>query len=166
MFKSDPGLIPIPQKPDLWFLDKPLVWEQAGLTITIPVGFISDDASIPKFLDWIPFLDRQGLSRRPGLLHDGIYSIGRHIGKDGADRILRAACLVEGMLPWQAWCIYQGVHLGGQSSWDSDAREGNTNAVDTGDFVTAALFEELTGSKGDPYQTWLDSGVSIYRNTP
>lgn len=166
MFKTDPGLVPIPQKPDLWFLDRALVWTQPGLVVTIPVGFITDDSSIPKLLDWIPFLDRQGLSRRPGLLHDGLYAIGRRRGKPWADAVLRAACLSEGMSAFGAACIYQGVHLFGQTSWDADARAGTLAAVTSGDFVGADLFAALTGMSGDPYKIWTDSGASIFTVIP
>ena len=165
MFKSDPGLVAIPQRLDFWFLDRPLIWTQAGLVITIPMGFITDDASIPKFLDWIPFLDRQGLSRRPGLLPDGIYAIGRTRGKDWADGVLRAACRSEGMNAFQAGCIYQGVHVFGNSSWNSDARYTTADA-NAGDFVDTPQFKALTGLELDPYRAWLESGASIYTAVP
>jgi hypothetical protein len=165
MFKSDPGLVPIPNRPDFWILDRPLVWTQAGLVITIPLGFITDDASIPKFLDWVGFLDRQGLSRRPGLLHDGLYAIGRLRGKDWADSVLREACRSEGMNAFQSTCIYQGVHLFGNSSWNADARYTGADA-NPGDFVDADTFKMLTGTAGDPYRAWIDAGASVFSVVP
>ena len=145
MFTTNVGLIPIPDHPDIWYLDASLTWVDAEVRITIPAGYITDDASVPKFLDWVPFLDRQGLSRRPGILHDGIYGLGRERGKDFADGILRAACLSEGMSAFQAACYYQGVHLFGTSSWAGD------NRVTSVDFV-ANIF----------YRTWLANGATIY----
>lgn len=121
MFRTDPPLVPIVDKPDLWWLEQPLVWSDDARTITIPAGFITDDASIPKVFDWIPALDRQGLSRRPGLLHDGLYSLGREYGKDFADHMLFVSCCAEGVSPGWASAIWWGVHLGGQSGWDQDA---------------------------------------------
>jgi hypothetical protein len=139
MFLTDPGLVPIPQVPDLWYLDGPLVWVDAAVRIVIPAGFISDDASVPKFLDWVPFLDRQGLSRRPGLMHDGLYSLGRGRGKDWCDLMLREACVAEGLTPFQAGCYYQGVHLFGGSSWSADAQHGIwPGSVVEGDFISQA----------------------------
>lgn len=155
MFVTDPGLVPViaPGQPgtvpDLWYLDGPLVWKK-GITITIPAFFISDDASIPKILDAIPFLDRQGRSRRPGLGHDGLYSLGREKGKEWCDRMLQAFCLAEGMTAFQAGCYYQGVHLFGASSWASDERAGVVG-ITSGDFFT-----------DDAYKAWVAAGSTIY----
>jgi hypothetical protein len=151
MFLTDPGLVPVPGKPDLWWLDGPLVWADQDVTITVPQGFISDDASVPKVLDWIPFLDRQGLSRRPGLAHDALYSLGRTRGKAYADSMLRAFCLAEGMNAFQAGVYYQGVHLFGASSWAADARAGSFGVVGSGDFIS--LFA---------YQAWIAGGHTIF----
>lgn len=142
MFRTNPGLVPIVEHPDLWYLDGPLVWVELGLTITVPPGLITDDASIPKFLGWVPFLDRQGLSRRPGLLHDALYVLGRDKGKDFADVRLRAACLAEGMKHDHAEAIYLGVHLGGAQGWSEDADKGHVGGpLVIGNFVTQAYYD-------------------------
>lgn len=152
MFLTDPGMVPIVDKPDLIWLGGPLVWQDPVRSIIrIPAGFISDDASIPRFLDFIPFLDRQGLSRRPGLLHDGAYALGRSKGKDWCDELLRDACIAEGMTPHEAWLYYQGVHLFGQPSYDADAKEGVFGAIESGDFFTEEAF-----------QAWRTAGASIF----
>lgn len=147
---TTPGMVPIAAEADLFYLDGPLVYRDGDLTITIPAGFITDDASVPKALDWVPFLDRQGLSRRPGLLHDGIYSLGRDKGKEWADRMLERACIAEGMTAWQARCYYLGVHLFGASSWAKDGAGGRIGA-DSGDFISLAY-----------QQAWIAAGASIY----
>ena len=153
MFLTDPGMVPICDKPDLIWLDGPLVWQDPNRgIIRIPAGFISDDASTPRFLDWIPFLDRQGLSRRPGLLHDGVYALGRVKGKDWCDELLRDACIAEGMTAREAWCYYQGVHLFGQSSYDADAKEGVYGAIESGDFYTEKDFNN-----------WVADGATVFR---
>lgn len=151
MFQTDPGLVPIPDQPDLWYLDGPLVWVGQGLTITIPTGFITDDASIPKFLDWIPFLDRQGLSRRPGVCHDGLYSLGRIKGKAFSDMMLEQFCLDEGMKEWQAAAYYYGVHWFGDSSYAGDSNHGTINPATIGDFINKGCFDK-----------WVANGQSIY----
>lgn len=150
MFTTDPGMVPMTDHADLWYLDGPLIWVQPMLTITIPAGFISDDASIPHMLDWIPYLDRSGPSRRPGILHDGIYSIGRERGKDFADSILEVACMAEGMSAGEAATYHDAVHYFGQSSWDKDARVG-TQGVSSGDFITTAAYEAFKTQGGSIY---------------
>jgi hypothetical protein len=150
-FLTDVGLVPLVRRPDLWWLDGPLVYQRAdGIKITAPKGFITDDASIPKFLDWIPALDRQGLSRRPGLIHDALYAMGRTKGKDFCDQTLREMCEVEGISPFWSGAIYQGVHWGGGSSWSSDATE--AKHIDRqGSFITLA-----------DYRNWVVAGASVF----
>jgi hypothetical protein len=161
MFLSDPGLCPLTivmkgggvyPVPDLWYLDAALEWKSPDVHIIVPAGFVSDDASTPKFLDWVPFLDRQGLSRRPGLAHDAIYSLGREKGKAWADMMLEQFCLAEGMNRFQASVYYQGVHLFGGPSWISDERQG-TPGITGGDFFTE-----------EAYEAWVKSGATIYRS--
>lgn len=115
-----------------------------------PQGFITDDASIPKSLDWITPLDRQGASRRPGLLHDAIYSLGRERGKAWADDCLRRMCLAEGMSKVGAELIYLGVHWFGDEAWESDA-EAAAQIDREGSFVTKAA-----------YDAWVKLGKKVF----
>lgn len=163
MFLTDCSLTPLTRPiagggtytiPDLWYTSgDDLVWQDVEFgRITVPQGFITDDASVPKFLDWIPFLDRQGLSRRPGIAHDALYSLGRIKGKDWCDRFLKAACMAEGMKPWQARAYYQGVHLFGDRPWADDAWRGVYGATTSGDFVTPQA-----------YAAFIAGGKSIFK---
>lgn len=161
MFKTDPGLVPLlyangETVPDLWYLDRPLVWTepQSGVTMIVPTGFITDDASIPKFLDWIPFADRQGASRRPGIMHDALYSLCRERGKDWADQWLRRACLSEGMPQFGAWLIKTAVHVFGNGAWNGDADKA-ADINREGSFVTEAAYDD-----------WVDHGKTIFYNSP
>lgn len=116
MFKSDLNLIAIAKQPGLWRFGAPLVWDD----IIVPIGFITDLASIPHMLDWLPSLSPDGLSRRPAALHDWLYGGDRTRGKDEADRILRAALVAEGMGNIGAFEYWYAVSKFGQSSWDDD----------------------------------------------
>jgi hypothetical protein len=152
MFETDLCLRAL--TPDLWALTAPLVFRTdpgpAGLTpitITIPVGFITDLASIPHIVDWIPFLDRTGASRRAGALHDGLYALGRARGKDWCDHMLAVALEADGFRPWQAQTYYRAVNLFGGSSWLSDAREGLYNeSIVSGDFASRAEFDAFVAA--------------------
>ena len=140
--------------PDLWALTAPLVWEDDTGRLEIPKGFITDLASIPHVIDWVPFLDRTGLSRRAGALHDGLYALGRERGKDWCDTMLKLALEAEGMKPWQAKAYWSAVHYFGSPSWTSDAREGVFGglAIVSGDFSNAS-----------DYAAWIQGGRTIFK---
>lgn len=134
MFRSELNLIAMDGRPDLWRVAAPLIWESAGQRVTVPVGFITDLASIPHLIDWVPDLDRDGLSRRAAVLHDALYALGRERGKDYADSLLRAALIADGMGNIGAFEYWYAVHAFGQSSYDSDAHPQNGS----GGFYTTA----------------------------
>lgn len=129
MFKTDLNLVEVNGAPDLWWFGAPLIWEEPGLRITVPAGFITDLASIPHWLDWIPFLDRTGNSRRPAAVHDALYAMGRDHGKDFADAFLREALLAEGLSGFQAWCYWAAVHYFGASSYQGDGAPGHKDFI-------------------------------------
>lgn len=107
---------------DLWVVAHPFVWTDLEFgTITVPVGMLTDLASIPRALRNIPGLDPDGESRRCATVHDFLYdrAEGRAKGKDFADRFLRAALIAEGCDAITADLFYAAVHEFGQSSWDA-----------------------------------------------
>lgn len=120
MFQSDLNLIAIAGAPDLWRYGAPLVWAAGGIIHTVPTGYITDLASIPHLIDWLPNMDRTGLSRRPAALHDWLYGGDRTRGKDYADATLRAALIAEGMSGVGAFEYWYAVSKFGRSSWDGD----------------------------------------------
>ena len=105
---------------DFWFLDAPLIWKDPIFgTLTVPVGFRTDIASIPRLFRNLPFLDRDGLSRRAACMHDWLYAW-QMKGKDAADRFLRAALLWEGASAATAAAFYYAVHLFGSGPYNRD----------------------------------------------
>lgn len=111
-------------EPDLWTVAAPLVWECPAGHITVPAGFVTDLASIPRVLRNLPWLDPNGLSRRPAVLHDYLYGSnpGRVFGKQFADSLLASALVSEGASQTVAQTFYYAVHWFGASSWDDDGR--------------------------------------------
>lgn len=110
-------------EPDLWTVVAPLIWCDATYgRLVVPAGFVTDLASIPRMFRNLPWLDPNGLSRRPAVVHDWLYGsrIGRRFGKQFADSFLRSALLSEGATKKAAAAFYFAVHLFGQSSWDDD----------------------------------------------
>lgn len=119
MFLTDLELIAEPQ-PDIWRVGAPLVWcDPTFGRLEAPVGFKTDLASIPRALRNLPFLDPDGQSRRPAVIHDWLYDTcgGRRFGKPFADAFLRAALLAEGASKPTAWAFYTAVHCFGGGPW-------------------------------------------------
>lgn len=108
--------------PDHWALAAPLVWKDASGTILVPKGFITDLASIPRVLRGLPPLDVDGLSRRPGVLHDWAYAARREQGKDAADLLLRDGLIAEGASEVEAEAYYRAVWMFGGEPWADDAK--------------------------------------------
>jgi len=126
MFLTQLTLTAEPQ-PDLWRVGAPLVWCNPSYgRLEVPVGFVTDLASIPRALRNLPFLDPNGQSRRPAVVHDYLYSsrLGRRLGKQFADNFLREALLAEGATKGTAGAFYWAVHLFGSFAWDADAAAG------------------------------------------
>lgn len=85
--------------------------------ITVPEGFITDLASIPR----LPFiyLILNGIADMPGVLHDYLYSCGKY-DRVECDRIFLDAMLSIGVSKWKAYTIYTGVRLFGARHYNTD----------------------------------------------
>lgn len=114
----DPQGIPLKNRggEQLYQLNTPLIYQSdvAGITITVPAGFVTDLASIPR----LPFiyLLLAKVADLPGVVHDWAYSTGK-LPREMADRVLREACLLIGVPAWKATAIYWGVRVGGASHY-------------------------------------------------
>lgn len=100
----------------LWMVMADFAYQSdvAGITITVPQGFVSDFASVPR----IPFVyDSLGdIAQRPAVIHDFLYSTGP-VARSVADQVLLEAMeLTE--IPWaKRKLIYLGVRVGGESHY-------------------------------------------------
>lgn len=104
----------------LWqVIDHPFAYRSdvAGTTIVIPVGFVTDFASIPRALSWI-FGD---VAHRASLPHDFEYSKKGSLTQEIADKVLLEACLLSGIPAWKAKLIYAGVRVGGWLAFRREA---------------------------------------------
>lgn len=122
MFLTQLTLTAEPQ-PDLWRLGAPLIWcDPAYGRLIVPTEFITDLASIPRLFRNLPWLDPNGLSRRPAVVHDWLYGsrAGRRFGKQFADSFLRSALMSEGAAKGTAHSFYLAVSWFGGESWDDD----------------------------------------------
>jgi Protein of unknown function (DUF1353) len=112
-------------KEAIWVLTKPISWvpakedEAKYYRVDVPVGFVTDFASIPR-----PFwtlLPRDGEYTYPAIIHDYLYWFQTQ-SKEAADDILKIGMEEFQVDYWKVLAIYEGVKLGGRSSWDKNAK--------------------------------------------
>ena len=83
-------------------------------TITVPVGFVTDFASIPWVLwSWLPYWGKYG---KAAVIHDYIYQTHCRTRAE-ADKIFYDAMLVSGTKSWKARLMYWAVRAGGWAAW-------------------------------------------------
>ena len=106
-----------------WYLSRGIDWSpgpgQNLPSVSVPAGFVTDFASIPRAL-WTA-LPRDGDYVWAAVVHDYLYWY-QTTTKDIADDVLKAA-MIDFKIPLvQRTAIYEGVHLGGTSSWNTNTQ--------------------------------------------
>lgn len=137
-----PPIVPVPQ---LEFADgnyqmlyAPMTYEigASGLSITVPDGFVHDNASVPPSL-W-SLLPAHGTYGKAAIVHDYLYWA-QPCTRRQADNLLMLA-MKESGVPWvKRAAVYRGVRVGGASAFD-----GNRLAREQGDLrVVPWQYREL-----------------------
>lgn len=95
--------------------------------VSIPKGFVTDFASIPRGL-WNLFPPAAGKHSKAAVVHDAIYKTGciscdgrtdlRLVTRGEADEIFYEAMEVNGVSWLARWVIYLGVRFGGARAWN------------------------------------------------
>lgn len=134
MFTTDLVLRETPQ-PDFWAVASPLIWSGTGLTIKVPVGALTDLASIPRVLRNLPGLDPDGVSRSAAVCHDWLYRT-HQLSKADADMFLRHAIVSRGGSAWSAYMFWLGVKVGGAGPFGA-----HPDGVVAADFDTQANYD-------------------------
>jgi hypothetical protein len=103
-----------------WQLLAPLVYQSdlAQRTITVPEGFITDYASVPRIP--ITYLLAGDTAHPAAVVHDWLYTT-HQFDRATSDSILKEAALTEGVPSWRANIIYAGVYVGGSGPYAADA---------------------------------------------
>jgi hypothetical protein len=103
-----------------WLLTRPFRYQilDTNLVIDVPVGFVTDFASIPRPL-WA-LASPHGFYSRASIIHDFLYWDQR-CTREQADRIMLIAMQESAVGFAERQAIYAGVRAGGQSSWDGNA---------------------------------------------
>lgn len=124
--RSQQPITPIFFKPFIdgrnWIVGEALTY-RIGISqdsITVPVGFVTDFASIPPALQ--SFIQQNGPSLLPAVVHDYLYWK-QTCTKDQSDQILLLAMVEHKVPEAQRVAIYQAVHYAGIFSWEANARD-------------------------------------------
>ena len=86
-------------------------------TFTVPAGFETDFASIPKPLLALPFIRWRHKFNKAAVIHDWLYYT-KEVDRKTADRIFLEALLVLGIPRWKAYLFYAAVRLFGWTHWE------------------------------------------------
>ena len=89
----------------------PLLYLHDGVPFVVPVGFITDYASVPRtpFIYWI----FNGVANRAATLHDFLYS-SASIPRKVADEIFLSAMIEDNTSDVKAYAMYFAVRLFGK----------------------------------------------------
>lgn len=95
-----------------WILMADLVYQSdvAGQTFTVPAGFQTDLASVPRLP--LVFLLAGDSARKASVVHDWLYTT-HPVPREVADAVLKEASLATGVPVWRAWLMWAGVRVGG-----------------------------------------------------
>lgn len=129
----------------LWGLQRPLVYTTGddGDTITVPAGFVTDLASVPRWA-WM-LIPPDGPWVKAAIIHDYLYATGgtgiwkkheasisrpRPYSRAEADAIMREAMENRGVGVIFRNVIYLAVRLGGASGWKDDREAAVTPIIE------------------------------------
>lgn len=119
MFHTDLDLRAL-KHPGQWVVDSPLIWDDGGFRVTVPVGMVTDLASVPRLFQNI--LNINGYARRPAVLHDWLYrtacdDFGEELSRAECDHLFRKALQSEGAGFFETHTYWLGVRTGGWLAW-------------------------------------------------
>lgn len=97
-----------------YILDKPLCIQVNNREITIPQGFKTDLASIPRLL-WPLFSPNESDTVYPAILHDYLYTCGGWVRRKYADDVLYAFLLERGYPKYKAFPFYLVARIFGST---------------------------------------------------
>lgn len=92
----------------------------SGHVVTVPIGFITDFASIPRLFR--AFITGNDNTKMPAVLHDYLYR--KNIGsRKDADLLFLVAMRENGVPWWKRRMAYAGVRTGGWIAWSQHKNE-------------------------------------------
>ena len=95
----------------------------AGRLFTVPVGFFTDFASVPRIVPMIYAL-LGDTAHEPAAVHDWLY-YSAVTTREMADNVLREAIVTFGISAWRATLFFWGVRAGGWAAWNEHRKAGH-----------------------------------------
>jgi hypothetical protein len=105
-----------------WIVKQPTTY-RVGVSndsVVIPIGFVTDFASIPPALQSI--IQQNGPYQLPALVHDFLYW-DQTCTRRQADQLLMLAMIEHKVKPIHRTAIYNAVRAAGQFAWEGNASE-------------------------------------------
>lgn len=122
-FAPPPAIVPFGDWDYYYVKDSPLQWKpnpgQPHKDVIVPIGFVTDLASIPRFL-WTT-VRPEGRYAYAAMVHDYLYWT-QDRSREEADEIFRIAMGDSKVDGWKITAIYQLVRMAGQSAWDNNRK--------------------------------------------
>jgi hypothetical protein len=101
-----------------WMVVSPFLVRVDGEVITVPEGYETDFASIPR-LPFV-FLVFGNTAHRSAVIHDYLYARGVNLENKRAwcDKVFYTAMELDGLPKWRRLMMYLGVRVGGASHFN------------------------------------------------
>ncbi len=105
-----------------WIVKQPLTYRigVSNASVTVPVGFVTDFASIPQALQSI--IRQNGLYILPAVVHDYLYWK-QTCTREQADQVLLLGMIENKVADVHRVAIHAAVRAAGSFAWDDNARE-------------------------------------------
>lgn len=105
---------------NIYTLLRPITW----LGLTIPAGFESDGASVPRIFWGVVFPSGDNKAMFAAIFHDYIYRTHPPVwDRDEADEVFLHLLLDGGVSALRSYRAYIGVRLFGKSSWNAGGQK-------------------------------------------
>lgn len=144
-----------------WVLLDSFCYDMGEELIEVEKGFITDFASIPRFL-WM-ILPKWGKYGNAAVVHDYIYWNHSHSRKEADDIMMEAMKVLE-VPAWKIWAIYWAVRLFGGLAWKANGISRKKGVLRVIDLEQVILDNQYQNKRPKFWQTIL--GTSAVRNAP
>lgn len=103
-----------------WYLREPLTWIGVkDQTITVPRGFVTDFASVPRPVWWL--FPRWAKYGSAAVVHDWLYW-SQPFSRKIADLAIKEGMEDMGVSPSSVWMIYRTLRISGGKAWRGNAK--------------------------------------------